>query len=150
MALAYLSNDLTEEEYFDQRTKQSKGTGKNTRAALVNAKLFCTDSLKHELKFVMQEMAAEVKKTQQLNVAFTFLQKFATWMSEPHLELKMSPSVMINYTPVCVAKDVDTIKGYVIQLRLYMKKVASIPISAEDIKDNKISYPEPKDKEEVE
>jgi len=150
LALAYLSDRLTEQEYLDQRFKQNRGTGKLTKSALVNAKLFCTDSLKHELPFVMEEMAAEIKKTQQLNIACTFLQRFATWMSEPHLELKMSPSAMINYTPVCIAKDVDTIKGYIIQLRIYMKKVGGIPINAEDLKDYRISYPEPKDKEEVE
>lgn len=150
MALAYLSSTLTEEEYLAQRFKQSRGTGKLTHAALKNAKLFCTDALGHELKFVMQEMSEEIKKTQQLDVAFTFLQRLATWMAVPHLELKMTPNAMKNYTASCIAKDVDTIKGYIGQLRLYMRKVGGIPISSEDLKDYKISYPPQIEKEEPE
>ena len=89
--LAFLRSTLTEQEYFELRTKQNKGTGRLTKSAITNAKLFCTHELKHEFDFVVREMASEIKKTQQLDVALIFLQKFIYWMAEPH------PNVFMPY-----------------------------------------------------
>jgi hypothetical protein len=147
--LAFLSSTLSEEEYFELRTKQNVGTGRQTRAAVQNAKLFCTDAIGHELSFVVQEMANEVKKTQQLDVALIFMQKFIYWMHEPHPHLTMPVNATKKRTPY-KAKDIDTIRGYVGQLRLYLKKVGGIPLHSEDIKDYSLSYPPPIEKDEPE
>ena len=147
--LAFLSSTLTEEEYFAQRTKQNRGTGRMTTSAIQNAKLFCTDALGHEFSFVVKEMSAEVKKTQQLDVVLIFLQKLIFWMNEDHPHLSMPLNATGKRTPYH-KKDIDTIKGYIGQLRLYLKKVGGIPIHSEDIKDYSLSYPPPVEKEEPE
>jgi hypothetical protein len=147
--LAFLSSTLSEEEYFELRTKQNKGTGRHTKSAVQNAKLFCTDAIGHELSYVVQEMSNEVKKTQQLDVALIFMQKFIYWMHEPHPHLAMPVNATKKRTPY-VAKDIDTIRGYVGQLRLYLKKVGGIPLHTEDIKDYSLSYPPPIEKDEPE
>lgn len=147
--LAFLSSTLTEEEYFELRSKQDKGTGRMTKSAIQNAKLFCTDALGHEFSFVVSEMSAEIKKTQQLDTVLIFMQKFIFWMNEAHPHLSMPLSATKKRTPYR-AKDIDTIKGYIGQLRLYLKKVGGIPIHSEDIKDYSLSYPPPLEKEEPE
>ena len=144
--LTYLSSNLSEDEYVSQRTKQSRGTGKLTKAALSNAKLFCKDQFNRELIIVLKDIREESQKTQTLETALTFLQKFANWMAIPHLELKMNPNAAGVCAP-CRAKDLDSIKGYIIQMRLYMRKVGGIPVGREALTDYKISYPEPQDKE---
>lgn len=147
--LTYLSNSLSEEEYVLQRTKQNRGTGKLTRAAITNAKLFCRDQFNRELIIVMKDMREEVSTTNRIETPLLFLQKFATWLGEPHLELKMTISAT-GKAVSCIAKDVDTIKGYVIQIRLYMKKVGGVPITRDDVREYHITYPAPVEKELVE
>lgn len=144
--LAFLSSTLTEQEYFDLRTKQNVGTGRMTTSAVQNAKLFCTDALGHEFNFVVKEMAQEIKKTQQLDVVLIFMQKFIYWMNEAHPHLSMPVNATKKRTPY-KPKDIETIRGYVGQLRLYLKKVGGIPIHTEDIKDYSLSYPPPVEKE---
>ncbi len=146
--LTYLSSSLSEEEYIAQRTKQNRGTGKITRAAITNAKLFCQDQFNRELIIVMKDIREEVTKTNSIDISISFLQKFVTWMSKPHLDLKMPMNAM-GKQALCIAKDLDTNKGYVIQIRLYMKKVGGIPITSDDLK-GEISYPAPTEKEPVE
>lgn len=146
--LAYLSSALSEDEYVAQRVKQSKGTGKLTKSALKNAKLFCKDQFNdRELIIVLADMREEVERSRSIDTPLTFLQKFANWLSVPHLELKMTPNVMYPEGAPCIAKDLDSIKGYLIQIRLYMRKVGGIPITRDDLREYKISYPEPQDKE---
>ena len=147
MALSYLSTTLTEQEYFELRSKQNKSTGRITKAAITNVKLFCTNQLQHELNFVVNEMATQVRETQQLDVVLIFLQKFITWAAENHPNVLM-PINATKQPTTFVSKDVDTIRIYVGQIRLYLKKVGGIPIHSEDIKDYSFSYPPPAEKEE--
>lgn len=148
MALSYLSSSLSEEEYLAQRTKQDKGTGRVTHSAITNAKLFCTDQFDRELIIVMKDIREEVERSHQLDAALIFLQKLITWMSEPHPHVMMpkSASGSLPFKP----KDPDTIRGYIGQIRLYMRKVGGIPLTVEDVKDYHLSWPAPIDKEESE
>lgn len=147
MTLHYLSATLSESEYFNLRCRQNNSTGRITKAAITNVKLFCTYELSHELNFVVSEMAAQIKETQQLDVVLIFLQKFITWASEEHPEIVMplnATKQLVTFAP----KDIDTIRIYVGQIRLYLKKVGGIPIHSEDIKDYSFSYPPQIEKEE--
>ncbi|MCZ6581625.1 MAG: hypothetical protein O6761_00415, partial [Thaumarchaeota archaeon] len=128
------------------------GTGRLTKSAVSNAQLFCQDQFQKEFVTVLADMREEVLSTQMLDVGccLLFLQKLIFWMAEPHLDLRMNPSAASKKGAPCVAKDVDSIRGYVAQIRLVMKKVGGIPISSEDIKDYHFSYPPMVDKEEPE
>jgi hypothetical protein len=150
MTLSYLSSSLSEKEYLDQRFKQAAGTGRVTRAAINNAKYFCEDQWNRELIIVMRDIREEVIKTQNLDTALLFLQKLLTWSSEDHPYILTSPNACNKEGKPCYAKDSDVLKIYITQMRLYMKKVGGIPISAEDLKDYKLSYPPQKEKEEAE
>ncbi len=145
--LTYLGSSLTEEEYISQRCKQDKGTGKGTKAALSNLKLFCQDQFDRELKTVLSDLKEETHRTQHIDSTLHFLQKFATWLGEPHHDLLMSPNAIGIRVP-CRAKDLDSIKGYIIQARLFLRKVGGIPIDKDALSDYKISYPAPQEKEE--
>lgn len=149
MTLAYLSSTLTEEEYLEQRFKQDVGTGRTTRAAINNSKYFCLDVFKRSFTTVMEDISTEVNKSQNLDTALLFLQKLVNWSNEDHPHILMTKTVCPNQKPY-FGKDVATIKGYISQMRLYMKKVAGIPITSEDVKDYKISYPPEVEKEEAE
>ena len=149
MTLSYLSSSLSESEYMALRTKQDKGTGRCTHSAITNAKLFCTDEFDRELVIVMKDIREEVQRTQNLDSALSFLQRLITWLSEPHPHIVMPKSAVI--VPVYFKpKDPDTIRGYVGQIRLYMRKVAGIPLTVEDVKDYHLSWPAPIDKEDSE
>ncbi len=150
MTLTYLSSTLSEQEYLDQRFKQAHGTGRVTQGAINNAKYYCQDMYNRELITIMKDIREEVEKTNHLDTAMTFLQKFINWMTEPHPHIRSSPTACHKDGRRIMAKDVDVIKLYMSQMRLYMKKVAGIPITSEDIKDYKFSYPPPQDKEEAE
>lgn len=147
MALSYLTSTLSEQEYLEQRFKQDQGTGRVTRAAINNSKMFCQDIFNRELIIVMSDIREEVKKNQNLDTALIFLQKLIYWSNEDHPHILM-PASAIQARRSYKAKDVVTLKGYISQMRLYMKKVAGVPISSEDVKDYKLSYPPGKDKEE--
>jgi hypothetical protein len=149
MALAYLSTTLSMEEYLELRTKQNVGTGRMTRGAYNNVRLFCLDQYGREFTTVLVDLQKEILSTNQLDSALILMQKFITWSSESHEELKMSPSAVGDGAP-CMKKDVLTIRGYIGQMRLMMKKVGGIPISSEDVKDYKLSYPVEADKEDPE
>jgi integrase len=148
LALSYLSCVLSEEEYLTQRFKQDPGTGRTTRAAINNAKMFCQDVFKRELIVVMRDIREEVLKNEKLDVALMFLQKFIDWSSEDHLNVFYPKTIDSHLHPV-YARDILTIRGYVSQMRLYLKKVCGIPISSEDVKDYKLSYPPQIEKEEA-
>ena len=150
MTLTYLSSTLSEEEYFAQRFKQAPGTGRVTRAAINNAKYFCQSEFNRELIIVMADLREEVERTNHLDTVMTFLQKLITWTGQDHPEIMTTPNACYkNGLPYC-HKDSSVIEMYVGQLRLYMRKVVGIPITSEDIKDYKFSYPPPQDKEEGE
>jgi len=152
MALAYLKNRLSLEDYLEMRTKQHKGTGRMTKSAVSNAQLFCQDQFQKEFVTVLADMREEVLSTQMLDVGccLLFLQKLIYWMAEPHLNLLMNSNPISKKGVPCIAKDVDSIRGYIAQIRLVMKKVGGIPISSEDVKDYRFSYPPMADKEEPE
>lgn len=150
MTLTYLSSTLSEEEYITQRFKQANGTGRVTQAAINNAKYFCRDTFDKELILVLSDIRDEVKNTNTLDIALLFLQKLITWSAENHPHIYTTPNACSKNGLPCMAKDSDVIKMYVSQMRLYMKKVAGIPITSEDIKDYKMSYPPLQDKEEAE
>jgi len=150
MALTYLSSTLSEEEYLEQRFKQAVGTGRVTRAAINNSKYFCKSEYNRELVIVMADIREEVLKTQHMDTALLFLQKLVTWSGLDHTEIITTPNACKTEGRPYYAKDLDTIVVYISQMRLYMKKVAGIPITAEDIKDYGISYPPAQDKEEAE
>lgn len=148
MALSYLSSVLSEEEYLNQRFNQDPGTGRTTRAAINNAKMFCMDVFNRELIVVMRDIREEVHKNQNLDVALIFLQKLIDWSSQDHPNVFYPKTILPNRQSVH-ARDVLSIRGYVSQMRLYLKKVCGIPISAEDVKDYKLSYPPEVEKEEA-
>ena len=150
MALTYLSSTLSEQEYLEQRFKQAKGTGRVTRAAINNVKYFCTAEFNRELITVMADLRDEVERTSHLDVVMTFLQKLITWSGLDHPEIMTTPNACYKNGIPYAHKDPDTIEMYVGQLRLYMRKVVGIPITSEDIKDYKFSYPPAYDKEEGE
>jgi len=136
--MTYLKSTLSLEEYLELRTKQDKGTGRLTKGAVSNAKLFCQDQYQKEFITVLSDMRDHVLETHQLDVCLLFLQKLVYWMAEPHLHLRMTPSAICKQGVPCIAKDVVTIKGYIAQIRLVMKKVGGIPISSEDVKDYRL------------
>jgi len=150
MALTYLSSTLSEDEYLDQRFKQATGTGRVTRAAINNSKYFCKSEYNRELIVVMADIREEVLKTQHMDTALLFLQKLVTWSSKDHTHIITTPNACHTQGRPYHAKDLDTIVVYLSQMRLYMKKVAGIPITAEDIKDYGLSFPPAQDKEEAE
>lgn len=149
MTLSYLSSTLSEEEYLEQRFKQDKGTGRTTRAAINNAKMFCLDAFDRELITVMRDIREEVTAKQNLDTSLIFLQKLINWSAEDHPTVFM-PKGILPKAQSYHAKDILTIRGYVAQMRIYMKKVVGIPISSEDVKDYKLSYPPEVEKEEAE
>lgn len=152
MAQEYLKSRLSLDEYLELRTKQHKGTGRLTKSAVSNTQLFCQDQFQKEFVTVLADMREEVLSSPMLDVGccLLFLQKLIFWMAEPHLNLLMKPNPISKKGVPCIAKDVDSIRGYIAQIRLVMKKVGGIPISSEDVKDYKFSYPPMVDKEEPE
>ena len=150
MTLTYLSSTLSEQEYLEQRAKQAPGTGRVTRAAINNAKYFCTSQFNRELIVVMADLREEVIKTNHLDTVMTFLQKLITWSGDDHPEIFTTPNACYKNGLPYSGKDSSVIEMYVGQLRLYMRKVVGIPITSEDIKDYKFSYPPQQDKEEAE
>jgi hypothetical protein len=147
-----LKKRLSLEDYVAMRIKQDKGTGRLTTSAISNVQLFCQDQYQHDFVEVLEKLREEVLSdhTLNVNVCLLFLQDLIYWMAEPHLDLFMNPNPISKKGVGCIAKDVDTIHGYIAQIRLIMKKVGGIPISSEDTKDYKFSYPPMADKEEPE
>lgn len=147
MALSYLSTSLSIDEYLALRKKQDKSTGRSSKSAYNNAQLFCQDQFQREFLTVMSDMQAEVLRSNQIDTVLIFLQRFVNWLSEPHLDLHLEPSAVYPEGAPCKKKEAGVIKGYISQTRLIMKKVGGIPITSEDLKDYKLSYPPPAEKE---
>lgn len=147
--VSYLQSRLTLEEYLEMRYKQDKGTGRLSSSAASNAYLFCMDQFNRSFVEVMKDMKSQFDETNQIDTVLLFLQKFVTWMHEPHLDLLMQANCTNNGTP-CVAKRNASIRGYIAQTRLILKKVSGISISSEDVKDYGLSYPDEEEAEEVE
>ena len=147
-----LKKRLSLEDYIVMRTKQHKGTGRLTKSAISNAQLFCQDQYQHDFVTVLEKLREDVLADPALDVdvCLLFLQDLIYWMAEPHLDLLMNPNPISKKGVPCIAKDVDSIRGYIAQIRLVMKKVGGIPISSEDVKDYRFSYPPMVDKEEPE
>ena len=143
----YLKNTVSIDEYIETRLKQDPSTGAATRTAYKNADLFCKDQFNEDFISVLGNMAAEVKRTDELVIPLNFMQNFINWMAEPHLELRMTPSCVYPEGDVCRAKDTGTIRGINGQLRLIMVKVGGIRISSSNVTDHTLSYPSPKAQE---
>lgn len=150
MTLGYLTSTLSEEEYLKQRFAQAMGTGRSTQAAINNAKYFCKDVFNRELIVVMRDIREEVERTKNLDTALIFLQKLLNWSAEDHLHIMTTPTACKPEGMPVYRKDIGTIKIYLGHMRLYMKKVSGIQLSAEDVKDYKLSFPPAQEKEEAE
>jgi len=137
---------LTEKEYLQQRDAQNPRTGDNTRSALKNFELFCKDSLKIEYTEVVDQIRKLKDYREQESKSLIVLQRFCNWLAVDHLDVFMV-SKGTRPPRVCRKKDLDTVKGYVVQLRLYLRKVGGVHITAEDMADF-ITYPAPSEKEE--
>lgn len=137
---------LSEEEYLTQRDKQSVGTGNGARTSLKNFGLFCKDVLKIEYSEVIEQLRNIKDYREQESKSLIVLQRFCNWLSVDHPDIFM---VCKGTRPprACMKKDLDTVKGYVVQMRLYLRKVGGVRITAEDMADF-VTYPAPTDKEE--
>lgn len=137
---------LSEEEYLSQRDKQNPRTGDNTRTAVHNFKLFCKDVLKIEYIEVIDALRKMEDYREQESKSLIVLQRFCNWLAIDHLEIFMH-SNGTRPPMACRKKDLDTVKGYVVQMRIYIRKVAGVRLTAEDMADF-ITYPAPTEKEE--
>lgn len=147
MALEILTTHLTEEEYFSQRTKQNLQTGRATKSPVSNFKLFTKDIFNVELPTLLDELRNITDTEIQINKTLVICQKFINWLGVPHPELLLI-RVDGQAPRKCLAKDPDTIKVYISQIRLYLRKVGGIRLTSEDLSDF-VSFPAPVEKEEA-
>ncbi len=147
MALELLSAHLTEKEYIAQRFKQCNQTGRATQSPISNFKLFTKDTFNIELPALLDELRNISDTETQINKTLVICQKFINWLAVPHPELRLIRAD--GQAPrQCIAKDPDTIKVYISQIRLYLRKVGGIRLTSEDLSDF-VSFPAPVEKDEV-
>lgn len=139
---------LSEEEYLQARDKQCTRTGDNTRTSLKNFSLFSINTLKIDYREVIDALRSMTDYREQESKSLIILQRFTNWLSIDHPDIFMHCKGTRPPMP-CMKKDLDTIKGYVVQMRLYIRKVAGVHLTAEDMADF-VSYPAPTEKEEKE
>ncbi len=143
MALEYLSSTLSEEEYINSKNLDVIIQIKST---LTNVKLFCKYSFNRDFYIVLADLKRESDRLGNNEHALVFMQKFVTWLHTEH------PEIIIQYrkssSPFKVKK-ISSIRCYIGQLRLYLKRVGGIPISKEDVDDG-VNYPEEGEIQEAE
>lgn len=148
MALSYLSNTFTEEEYLHQLATRSGDTANQLKSTLTNVKLFTECHFKRDFYIIMADLLRETEKTHSIETSLVFLQKFVTWLHEPPTGVMVAANHQNDLKPF-KAKSTISIRCYIGQLRKYLKRVGGIPLSAEDVSDF-IVYPEDDEKEEGE
>lgn len=137
---------LSEEEYLQQRRRQNERTGDNTQTTLTNFELFCKDILDRTHHEIIEELRQISDYREQESKALIVIQKFINWLAVDHPGMFMY-SKGTRPPKEVMKKDTDTIKGYAVQLRLYIRKVGGVRLTAEDMADF-VTYPEPTEKEE--
>ena len=148
MALSYLSNTITEEEYLQQRGSRSQDTASQVKSTLTNVKLFTQDCFKRDFYIVMADLRRESEQSQSIETTLVLMQKFVTWLHKDHPGLKIIANQHGDLKPF-YGKSAGTIRNYVGQLRKYLKRVGGIQVSSEDVADY-IIYPQDEEKEEAE
>ena len=148
MALSYISNTITEDEYFQQRGSRSKDTASQLQSTLTNVKIFTVDSFKRDFYIVMADLKRESERSQSVETALVFMQKFVTWLHAEHPGLTIKANQHGDTKPFA-PKSSGTTRNYVGQLRKYLKRVGGIPVSSEDVADYVI-YPMDEEREEAE
>ena len=143
-----LSDTITEEEYLKERRARSHSSASVVQGVITNVKLFCSSEWNTDFYMVLAELKKDADETHNFRKSLVFFQKFVNWLHTSHPELQVPANHFGHfqpYKPKCVA----SIRNYVGQLRLYLKKVGGIEISSEQLDDN-ITLPAQGEVEEAE
>lgn len=150
MALEYLNDTLTHDQYMQKRKTRSVDSWYVVRSTLRNLELFLEDSWSKEITTVLGDLKRDYDETKSFAKTLVMLQHFVNWMAEDHPHLKVAANhtgTLKPWTPKCES----TINNYLAQLRKYLVNVTGIQIPAEILYDRiEIPYNEDEEKEEAE
>jgi integrase len=136
MALDYISNRITREEFFEKvfAKSGSDSTVETTKAHLRNLDLFCQDKYSRDTSVVLDDLREDMEKNHSPTKVLRFLDEFVKWMllDHPNISMERGRNNSVKFT--LKRKNKNSISVYFATIRKYLSQVGGIRLHNDDIK----------------
>ena len=136
MALDYISDRITREEFFEKiyAKSGSYSTLETSKAHLKNLDLFCKDKYDRETGIVLDDLREDMEKSRSPTKVLRFLDEFVKWMllDHPNISMERGRNNSVKFT--LKRKNKNSISVYFATIRKYLSQVGGIRLHNDDIK----------------
>jgi len=136
MALDYISNRITREEFFEKifAKSGSDNTVETSKAHLKNLDLFCQDKYNRDTSVVLDDLREDMEKSHSPTKVLRFLDEFVKWMllDHPNITMKRGCNNSVKFS--LKRKNKNSVSVYFATIRKYLSQVGGIRLHDDDIK----------------
>ena len=136
MALDYISDRITREEFFEKiyAKSGSYSTLETSKAHLKNLDLFCQDKYSRDTSVVLDDLREDMEKNHSPTKVLRFLDEFVKWMllDHPNISMERGRNNSVKFT--LKRKNKNSISVYFATIRKYLSQVGGIRLHNDDIK----------------
>jgi len=136
VALDYIPDTITEEQFFDKvfaKTKSQRALT-TTVTHIRHFKFYCKDVYKKEAIEILQDLKDHVAKTQSIAKVLTFLDGWRRWALKEHPDVKYRFGKDFRNERALGALHSNSLKAYFSGIRKYVHQVGGIRLYDEGIK----------------
>lgn len=141
--MSYISDVLTDEEFFKKCGARSKASEKISRNAIINLHWFCKDKYRKTPKKIIVDLKKECDKLNDTKKACKFLAEFLDWLGLDH------PDIIDKRGRPIEKKRFKSKESCLLFSKKYLRLCGGIRIHLEDYKDF-VTIPPDDDEEEPE
>ncbi len=141
--MSYISDVLTDEEFFKKCGARSKASERISRNAIINLTWFCKNKYKKTPKKIIADLKKECDKLGDTKKACKFLSEFLDWLAIDH------PDILDKRGRPVEKKRFKSKESCLLFSKKYLRLCGGIRIHLEDYKDF-ITIPPDDDEEEAE
>ena len=131
MALDYISDRITREEFFEKiyAKSGSYSTLETSKAHLKNLDLFCKDKYDRETGIVLDDLREDMEKSRSPTKVLRFLDEFVKWMllDHPNISMERGRNNSVKFT--LKRKNKNSISVYFATIRKYLSQVSVVSFS---------------------
>jgi len=141
--VSYISDVLTDEEFFKKCGARSKASERISRNAIINLTWFCKNKYKKTTKKIIADLKKECDKLGDTKKACKFLSEFLDWLAIDH------PDILDKRGRPVEKKRFKSKESCLLFSKKYLRLCGGIRIHLDDYKDF-ITIPPDDDEEEAE
>ena len=136
MALDYISNRITREQFYEKiyAKSGSESSLETAKAHLKNLDYFCQDHYNRETITILSDLREDMETTHSPTKVLRFLDEFVKWMLQDHPNIKFTIGRGNKATRFLRKKNNNSIPVYFATIRKYISQVGGIRLHDDDIK----------------